>query len=59
VNLQNVENTPIASGIYVALIDAPGIGTKVFEKWLYLHHKREFNFKFNSRNSLSLINLES
>jgi len=39
-NLQNVENTPIASGIYVALIDAPGIGTKVLKMAIFTSQER-------------------
>lgn len=42
-NLQNLERTPIASGIYVALIDAPGIGTKVI-KLVIFTSKERINF---------------
>lgn len=39
-NLQNVENTPVASGIYIALVDAPGIGTKVLKIAVFTSQER-------------------
>jgi len=39
-NLQNLENTPVASGIYVALIDAPGIGTKILKLAIFTSQER-------------------
>jgi hypothetical protein len=39
-NLQNLESTPVASGVYVALIDAPGIGTKVIKIAIFTSQER-------------------
>lgn len=39
-NLQNEERVPIASGIYVALIDAPGIGQKVMKIVVFTSQER-------------------
>ena len=39
-NLQNLENTPVASGIYVALIDAPGVGTKIIKIAIFTSQER-------------------
>jgi len=39
-NLQNEERVPIASGIYVALVDAPGIGTKVLKIVVFTAQER-------------------
>lgn len=39
-NLQNTERTPVASGIYVALIDAPGIGTKILKIAIFTEQER-------------------
>jgi hypothetical protein len=39
-NLQNLESTPVASGVYVALIDAPGIGTKILKIAIFTSQER-------------------
>lgn len=39
-NLQNLENVPVASGIYVALVDAPGIGQKVIKMVVFTAQER-------------------
>ncbi|MCX6161551.1 MAG: hypothetical protein NTV87_09490 [Ignavibacteriae bacterium] len=39
-NLQNMENVPVASGIYVALIDAPGIGQKILKLAIFVSQER-------------------
>jgi hypothetical protein len=39
-NLQNQDKVPVASGIYIALIDAPGIGTKVFKIVIFTAQER-------------------
>jgi hypothetical protein len=39
-NLQNLESTPVASGVYVALIDAPGIGTKILKLAIFTSQER-------------------
>ena len=39
-NLQNEDKVPIASGIYVALIDAPGIGTKILKLAIFTSQER-------------------
>ncbi|MBI5403690.1 MAG: hypothetical protein HY959_09835 [Ignavibacteriae bacterium] len=39
-NLQNLENTPVASGVYIAFIDAPGIGTKVLKIAIFTSQER-------------------
>jgi hypothetical protein len=39
-NLQNMENTPVASGIYIALIDAPNIGQKVVKMAIFTAQER-------------------
>lgn len=39
-NLQNLESTPVASGIYIALIDAPGIGTKIIKIAIFTSQER-------------------
>jgi hypothetical protein len=38
--LQNIEKTPVASGIYIALVDAPGIGTKVVKLAIFTSQER-------------------
>jgi len=39
-NLSNQDNTPIASGIYLALVDAPGIGTTVIKLAIFTPEER-------------------
>lgn len=39
-NLQNQDRVPVASGIYVALIDAPGIGQKVIKVVIFTAQER-------------------
>ena len=39
-NLQNFEKTPVASGVYIALIDAPGIGQKVVKLAVFTTQER-------------------
>lgn len=39
-NLQNLERVPVASGIYIALIDAPGIGTKIIKIAIFTAQER-------------------
>ncbi|MCX6156383.1 MAG: hypothetical protein WCK13_04805 [Ignavibacteriota bacterium] len=39
-NLQNEEKVPVASGIYVALIDAPNIGTKILKLAIFTSQER-------------------
>lgn len=39
-NLQNEDNVPVASGIYVALIDAPNIGTKILKLAIFTSQER-------------------
>jgi hypothetical protein len=39
-NLQNIERTPVASGVYIALIDAPNIGTKVIKLAVFTSQER-------------------
>ena len=39
-NLQNQDGVPVASGIYVALVDAPGIGTKVLKLVIFTSQER-------------------
>jgi len=39
-NLQNESKVPVASGIYIALIDAPGIGTKVIKIVVFTAQER-------------------
>jgi hypothetical protein len=39
-NMTNLENVPIASGIYICLIDAPGIGTKVLKAAIFTAEER-------------------
>jgi hypothetical protein len=39
-NLQNQDRTPVASGIYVALVDAPGIGQKVLKIVVFVSQER-------------------
>lgn len=39
-NLQNQDGVPVASGIYVALVDAPGIGTKVLKVVIFTSQER-------------------
>ncbi len=39
-NLQNQDNVPVASGIYIALIDAPGIGQKVIKIVIFTAQER-------------------
>ncbi len=39
-NLQNQDRVPVASGIYVALIDAPGIGQKVLKIVIFTAQER-------------------
>lgn len=42
-NMTNQDNSPVASGIYIALIDAPGIGQKV-EKLVIFTAQERINF---------------
>lgn len=42
-NMTNQDNSPVASGIYIALIDAPGIGQKV-EKIVIFTAQERINF---------------
>lgn len=39
-NLQNEDNVPVASGMYVALIDAPNIGTKILKLAIFTSQER-------------------
>jgi hypothetical protein len=39
-NLQNEDDVPVATGLYVALIDAPGIGTKVLKIAIFTSQER-------------------
>jgi hypothetical protein len=39
-NLQNTDNVPVASGIYVVLIDAPNIGTKILKVAIFTSQER-------------------
>lgn len=39
-NMTNLENVPIASGIYICLIDAPGIGQKVLKAAIFTPEER-------------------
>lgn len=39
-NMTNVENVPVASGIYIVLIDAPGIGQKVLKVAIFTPEER-------------------
>jgi hypothetical protein len=39
-NLQNEDKVPVASGIYVALIDAPNIGTKILKLAIFTSQER-------------------
>jgi hypothetical protein len=39
-NLQNTDNVPVASGIYVALIDAPNVGTKILKLAIFTSQER-------------------
>ena len=39
-NLQNEDKVPVASGIYVALVDAPGIGQKVLKLVIFTSQER-------------------
>jgi len=39
-NLQNTDNVPVASGIYVVLIDAPNIGTKILKVAVFTSQER-------------------
>ena len=39
-NLQNQDRVPVASGIYIALIDAPGIGQKVLKIVVFTSQER-------------------
>lgn len=39
-DMTNVEDVPIASGIYICLIDAPGIGTKVLKAAVFTPQER-------------------
>ncbi|MCI0474139.1 MAG: hypothetical protein L0Y76_11205, partial [Ignavibacteria bacterium] len=39
-NLQNEDDVPVATGLYVALIDAPGIGTKVLKLAIFTSQER-------------------
>ncbi len=38
--MTNVVDVPIASGIYICLIDAPGIGTKVLKAAIFTPQER-------------------
>ncbi len=39
-NLQNEDKVPVASGIYVVLVDAPGIGTKILKLAIFTSQER-------------------
>jgi hypothetical protein len=39
-NLQNQDNVPVASGIYIAFVDAPGIGQKVIKIAIFTSQER-------------------
>lgn len=39
-NLQNEDKVPVASGIYVALVDAPNIGTKILKLAIFTSQER-------------------
>jgi hypothetical protein len=39
-NMTNLENVPVASGIYIVLIDAPGIGQKVLKVAIFTPQER-------------------
>jgi hypothetical protein len=39
-NLQNTDNVPVASGIYVVLVDAPNIGTKILKVAIFTSQER-------------------
>lgn len=39
-DMTNVEDVPIASGIYICLIDAPGIGTKILKAAIFTPQER-------------------
>lgn len=39
-NLQNEDRVPVASGIYVALVDAPNIGTKILKLAIFTSQER-------------------
>ncbi|RPI18558.1 MAG: hypothetical protein EHM58_05110 [Ignavibacteriae bacterium] len=39
-NMTNVENVPVASGIYIVLIDAPGIGQKILKVAIFTPEER-------------------
>jgi hypothetical protein len=39
-NLRNQDDIPVASGIYIALVDAPGIGTKVLKIAVFTPEER-------------------
>jgi len=39
-NLQNEDAVPVATGLYVALVDAPGIGTKVLKIAIFTSQER-------------------
>jgi hypothetical protein len=39
-NMTNLDNSPVASGIYIALIDAPGVGQKVVKIVVFTAQER-------------------
>ena len=39
-NLTNLENVPVASGMYIILVDAPGIGTKILKMAIFTPEER-------------------
>ena len=39
-NLSNTDNVPVASGMYIVLIDAPGIGQKVLKLAVFTTEER-------------------
>jgi hypothetical protein len=39
-DLRNQDDIPIASGMYIALVDAPGIGTKVLKMAIFTPEER-------------------
>jgi hypothetical protein len=39
-NMTNLENVPVASGMYIALVDAPGIGTKILKMAIFTPEER-------------------
>ena len=39
-NLRTFEDVPVASGMYIALIDAPGIGQKIIKLAIFTSQER-------------------